>query len=71
MGTIKYPGTFNSDFQIDFSEIIEAADYISENLDKKKFRMSVEEGGVSIYLNGLNVFTEKKHYPTKPISNNT
>lgn len=65
VGTIKYSVTFNSDFQIDFSEISEATDYISENLGKEKFRMSVDEGGVFIYLNGLKVLTEIKTLPNK------
>ena len=63
--TIKYSVTFNSNFQIDFSEIIEPGDFEIEKLCEEEFRMSVSENGVSIYLNGLKVVTRIETLPNK------
>jgi hypothetical protein len=63
--TIKYSVTFNSNFQIDFSEIIENGDFEIEKSCKEEFRMSVSENEVSIYLNGLKVVTRIETLPNK------
>ena len=60
VGTIKYLVTFNSDYQIEFSQITEVVNYESESLGKEEFMMSTEEDEVFIYLNGLKLVTKTK-----------
>lgn len=54
IGYIKYKAVFNSDFQIAFSEVIDASnvDLIKSN---ENFILSVEEKGLYLYLNGLRI----------------
>ncbi len=54
IGSIKYKVIFNSDFQIAFSEVIDAS---SEDLRKheENFILCAEKKGVYLYLNGLKI----------------
>jgi hypothetical protein len=62
LGTFKYLVKFNSDWQIDFWEIIHSESSVKlEKPQNEKFSISIEEeDGASVYLNNLKLSTEVK-----------
>ena len=65
IGSVKYKVEFNSNYQIAFSEIIDVSrtDLVVES--NEKFILSVEEKGLSLYLNGLKIVI-MEHYLVVP-----
>ncbi|MDR0306537.1 MAG: hypothetical protein LBI42_06840 [Chitinispirillales bacterium] len=58
IGSIKYEVVFNSNYQITFSEVIDSSnvDLINTN---ENFILSVEEKGLSLYLNRLKIVIDE------------
>ena len=64
-GSFIYAVTFKSDYQIEFSRIVEPKDIKPESPCDEQFRMSIENDEVSVYLNDLKLVTIIKGLPGK------
>lgn len=64
-GNFKYAVTFKSDFQIEFARIIEPKDIKPESPCDERFRMSIKNDEVAVYLNDLKLVTKIKGLPGK------
>ena len=67
-GNFKYAVTFKSDYQIEFAGIIDSNDISPASSSDERFRMSIENDEVAVYLNGLKLAIKKKSCPEKRTS---
>ena len=65
--SVKYKVEFNSDYQIAFSEVIDASKVDLMKSDEK-FILGVEDNGLGMYLNGLKIVIIE-HYSTTDVAN--
>lgn len=64
-GTFKYMVTFKSEYQIEFTNIIEPKELNHEFPLDERFRMNSENEGIAVYLNGLKLVTHLDEQPDK------
>ena len=62
--TAKYKVVFASDYQIRFSEVIDASDADIMRNDER-FILTVEEKGLGLYLNGLKIVINEHFFQIK------
>lgn len=64
-GKFRYAVTFMSDYQIEFTRIIEPKELNVEFPLDEQFRMNSENDGIAVYLNGLKLVTKTEEQPNK------